>query len=76
MELMNLAIRMDRAAFLAHHRIEAQRFEHPPVMTVEESEHSVPHLPERRLAIPCVSSKCRAAVRRVREQGADDECAG
>lgn len=36
---------MDLAAFLARHRIEAQRFEHPPVMTVEESERLVPRLP-------------------------------
>ena len=33
------------AAFLAGHGIEAQRFEHPPVMTVEESERLVPKLP-------------------------------
>lgn len=36
---------MDLAAFLAHHAIEAKRFEHPPVMTVEESERLVPPLP-------------------------------
>jgi len=36
---------MDLAAFLAHHGIELQRFEHPPVMTVEESERLVPRLP-------------------------------
>jgi Ala-tRNA(Pro) deacylase len=36
---------MDLAAFLAHHGIEMQRFEHPPVMTVEESERLVPRLP-------------------------------
>ena len=36
---------MDLATFLAHHRIEAHRFEHPPVMTVEESERLVPRLP-------------------------------
>jgi len=32
-------------AFLAHHRIEAARHEHPPVMTVAESERLVPPLP-------------------------------
>ena len=32
-------------AFLAQHGIETQRFEHPPVMTVEESERLVPKLP-------------------------------
>ena len=31
--------------FLARHRIEVQRHEHPPVMTVEESERLVPPLP-------------------------------
>ena len=36
---------MDLSVFLAHHGIEAQRFEHPPVMTVEESERLVPRLP-------------------------------
>ncbi|HET8585790.1 MAG TPA: prolyl-tRNA synthetase associated domain-containing protein [Casimicrobiaceae bacterium] len=36
---------VDLAAFLAHHAIEAKRFEHPPVMTVEESERLVPALP-------------------------------
>jgi Ala-tRNA(Pro) deacylase len=36
---------MDLAAFLAHHAIEAKRFEHPPVLTVEESERLVPPLP-------------------------------
>ena len=36
---------MDLAAFLAQHSIEAKRFEHPPVMTVEESERLVPPLP-------------------------------
>jgi Ala-tRNA(Pro) deacylase len=36
---------MDLAAFLAHHAIEAKRFEHPPVMTVAESERLVPGLP-------------------------------
>ena len=35
----------DLAAFLALHNIEAKRFEHPPVMTVEESERLVPPLP-------------------------------
>jgi Ala-tRNA(Pro) deacylase len=35
---------MDLAAFLAYHGIEMQRFEHPPVMTVEESERLVPRL--------------------------------
>ena len=33
------------AAFLERHGIDAQRFEHPPVMTVEESERRVPALP-------------------------------
>lgn len=32
-------------AFLARHRIEALRQEHPPVMTVAESERLVPRLP-------------------------------
>src|SRR5437868_11865824 len=36
---------MDITIFLAHHGIAAQRFEHPPVMTVEESERLVPRLP-------------------------------
>ena len=36
---------MNLTAFLAHHGIEGQRFEHPPVMTVEESERLVPRLP-------------------------------
>ncbi|HEY3178313.1 MAG TPA: prolyl-tRNA synthetase associated domain-containing protein [Casimicrobiaceae bacterium] len=36
---------MDLVAFLAHHGIDLQRFEHPPVMTVEESERLVPRLP-------------------------------
>jgi Ala-tRNA(Pro) deacylase len=36
---------MDLAAFLAGHSIEAARYEHPPVMTVEESERLVPQLP-------------------------------
>jgi Ala-tRNA(Pro) deacylase len=35
----------DLAAFFAQHGIEAQRFDHPPVMTVEESERLVPKLP-------------------------------
>src|SRR5437764_9908864 len=39
---------MDIAAFLAQHRIEARRHEHPPVMTVEESERLVPRLPGAR----------------------------
>src|SRR5205807_9685065 len=37
--------RMDLTAFLAHHGIRLQRFAHPPVMTVEESERLVPRLP-------------------------------
>jgi Ala-tRNA(Pro) deacylase len=47
MELMDAIRRtpMNLAAFLAHHGIELQRFEHPPVMTVEESERLVPRLP-------------------------------
>ena len=36
---------MDITTFLAHHGIAAQRFEHPPVMTVEESVRLVPRLP-------------------------------
>jgi Ala-tRNA(Pro) deacylase len=36
---------MDIAEFLARHDIEAARHEHPPVMTVEESERLVPKLP-------------------------------
>ena len=36
---------MDLAAFLAHHAIEAKRFEHSPVMTVAESQRLVPNLP-------------------------------
>src|SRR5206468_2069619 len=46
-ELMRGALptSMDLAAFLAHHGIVAQRVEHPPVMTVEESERLVPPLP-------------------------------
>src|ERR1043166_4794364 len=35
----------DLERFLAQHRIDAQRFDHPPVMTVEESERLVPKLP-------------------------------
>lgn len=36
---------MPLEAFLAQHHIEATRHEHPPVMTVEESERLVPRLP-------------------------------
>jgi len=36
---------MDIAAFLAQHGILAERHEHPPVMTVEESLRLVPKLP-------------------------------
>jgi len=36
---------LDLERFLAQHRIDAQRFDHPPVMTVEESERLVPKLP-------------------------------
>jgi len=36
---------MDLPSFLARHGIEAKRVEHPPVMTVEESERLVPPLP-------------------------------
>ena len=36
---------MDLAAFMSEHRIAADRFEHPAVMTVEESERLVPRLP-------------------------------
>lgn len=36
---------MDLAAFLAHHAIDAKRFEHSPVMTVAESKRLVPNLP-------------------------------
>ena len=36
---------MDLAVFLANHGIAARRVEHPPVMTVEESERLVPPLP-------------------------------
>src|SRR5439155_26330004 len=35
---------MDITTFLAHHGIAAERFEHPPVMTVEESDRLVPHM--------------------------------
>jgi Ala-tRNA(Pro) deacylase len=47
MELMDATRRtpMNLAAFLADHGIDLQRFEHPPVMTVEESERLVPRLP-------------------------------
>ena len=36
---------MDLTSFLADHGIALQRFAHPPVMTVEESECLVPRLP-------------------------------
>ena len=36
---------MDLAAFLRDHGIAAARYEHPAVMTVEESERRVPKLP-------------------------------
>ncbi|MCC6193712.1 MAG: prolyl-tRNA synthetase associated domain-containing protein [Burkholderiales bacterium] len=36
---------MELSDFLARHAIAATRFEHPPVMTVEESERLVPRLP-------------------------------
>jgi Ala-tRNA(Pro) deacylase len=36
---------MELDDFLARHRIDAERFDHPPVMTVEESERLVPALP-------------------------------
>ena len=36
---------MELTDFLAEHRIDAERFDHPPVMTVEESERLVPRLP-------------------------------
>ena len=39
---------MDLAEFLEQHRIAAERTDHPPVMTVEESERLVPHLPGAR----------------------------
>jgi Ala-tRNA(Pro) deacylase len=46
MELMTIRrARMDLTAFLARHGIALQRFEHPPVMTVEESERLVPRSP-------------------------------
>jgi Ala-tRNA(Pro) deacylase len=35
----------DLPAFLSRHGIDAPRYEHPPVMTVEESERLVPKLP-------------------------------
>src|SRR5438128_12379600 len=36
---------MHLETFLLEHQIQAQRYEHPPVMTVEESERLVPKLP-------------------------------
>lgn len=36
---------MDLEAFLRDHGIQAERYRHPPVMTVEESERLVPRLP-------------------------------
>src|SRR2546423_11895387 len=36
---------MDLMTYLASHGIDAKRFEHPPVMTVEESDRLVPRLP-------------------------------
>ncbi|HXR57413.1 MAG TPA: prolyl-tRNA synthetase associated domain-containing protein [Casimicrobiaceae bacterium] len=36
---------MDLSAFLAQHGIDAKRFEHSPVMTVDESRRLVPDLP-------------------------------
>ncbi|HKU85977.1 MAG TPA: prolyl-tRNA synthetase associated domain-containing protein [Casimicrobiaceae bacterium] len=36
---------MNLFEFLVRHRIDAERFDHPPVMTVEESERLVPQLP-------------------------------
>lgn len=36
---------IDLDSFLAKHGVEAERIEHPPVMTVEESERLVPPLP-------------------------------
>jgi Ala-tRNA(Pro) deacylase len=36
---------MELEDFLARHRIDAERHDHPPVMTVEESERLVPTLP-------------------------------
>ena len=36
---------MNLVELLTYHRIEVERFEHPPVMTVEESERLVPALP-------------------------------
>jgi Ala-tRNA(Pro) deacylase len=36
---------MDLMAFLSRHSIDATRVDHPPVMTVEESERIVPKLP-------------------------------
>jgi Ala-tRNA(Pro) deacylase len=40
-----LSATLDLTAFLAHHSIDAKRFEHLPVMTVEESKRLVPGLP-------------------------------
>ena len=39
------AAAVDLARFLADHGIAAPRYEHPPVMTVEESDRLVPKLP-------------------------------
>ena len=36
---------MELSDFLAEHRIDAERFDHSPVMTVEQSERLVPKLP-------------------------------
>jgi Ala-tRNA(Pro) deacylase len=43
--LAALRVAVDLTAFLAHHAIEAKRFEHSPVMTVDESRRLVPDLP-------------------------------
>lgn len=40
-----MAVPVELNDFLANHRIDAERFDHPPVMTVEESERLVPTLP-------------------------------
>jgi len=40
-----MALPVELNDFLARHRIDAERFDHPPVMTVEESERLVPTLP-------------------------------
>ena len=40
-----MAVPVELNDFLANHRIDAERFDHPPVMTVEESERLVPALP-------------------------------